>query len=77
MVVDARRPSSYGPLLSVLKRIDDVLSGADCSVAVLVGGAEGPDVELVLGPLARQAAVFVDPEGRPPTPSRPLKDGFS
>ena len=64
VVLDARRPSSYQPLLAVLERIDGVLSGADCTVGVLLVGADETDVDAALGPLARQVAVFVDPDGR-------------
>ncbi len=63
VVLDARRPSSYEPLLPVLERIDAVLSGADCTVGVLLVGAGETDVDAALGPLARQVAVFVDPDG--------------
>ena len=64
VVLDARRPSSYRPLLPVVERIDAVLSGADCTVGMLLVGADEADVEATLGPLARQVAVFVDPDGR-------------
>lgn len=67
VVFDARQPSCYRALLPVLERIDEVLSGADCTVGVLlVAGDE--DVERILGPLARRVAVFVDPEGQRPPP---------
>ncbi len=64
VVLDARRPSSYEPLLPVLERIDAVLRGADCTVGVLLVGADETDVDAALGPLAQQVAVFVDPDGR-------------
>ena len=64
VVLDARRPSSYEPLLPVIEHIDAVLSGADCTVGVLVAGADEADADRALGPLARQVAVFVDPQGR-------------
>lgn len=63
VVLDAGRPSSYEPMLPVVERIDDVLSGADCTVGVLLVAADETGVDEVLGPLARQVAVLVDPDG--------------
>ncbi len=62
VVLDARRPSAYEPLLPVVERIDAVLSGADCTVGVLLVGAEAGDAEALLGRLAHQVAVFADPD---------------
>ncbi|HEX2273592.1 MAG TPA: hypothetical protein VHG90_06950 [Acidimicrobiales bacterium] len=62
VAVDLRRPSSYARLLPVVERIDNVLSGADCTVGVLLVGGEEGDAETALGPLARQVAVFADPD---------------
>lgn len=64
VVIDVRRPSSYERLLPILERIDNVLSGADCTVGVLLVGGEEGDAESALGPLARQVAIFADPESR-------------
>lgn len=63
VALDARRPSAYEPLLAVVERIDAVLSGADCTVGVLLVGGEEGDAEAVLGRLARHVAVFADPDG--------------
>lgn len=63
VVLDARWPDSYRPLVPAVRRIDDVLSGADCTVGVLVVGADEADVDRLLGPLVPQVAVFVDPDG--------------
>ena len=67
VVLDVRRPSSYERLLAVVERIDKALSGADCTVGVLLVAADETDVDRVLGPLARQVAVFVDPEAQAAT----------
>lgn len=63
VVLDARRPSSWRGLLPVVERIDGVLSGADCTVGVLLVGAEETDADAMLGSLVDQTAVFVDPDG--------------
>ena len=48
----------------MVERIDAVLSGADCTVGVLLVGADESDADRVLGPLAAKVAVFVDPDGQ-------------
>lgn len=63
VVLDRRRPSAYLPLVPVLERIDGVLSGADCTVGVLLVGVEESDAGAVLGSRAGQVAVFADPDG--------------
>ncbi len=67
VVFDARQPFCYRALLPVLDRIDEVLSGADCTVGVLLVAGDDDDAERILGPLARRVAVFVDPEGQAAT----------
>lgn len=67
VVFDACQPSCYRALLPVLDRIDEVLSGADCTVGVLLVAGDDDDAERILGPLARRVAVFVDPEGQAAT----------
>lgn len=81
VVLDARQPSSYEPLLPVVERIDKVLSGADCTVGVLLVAADDDgDVEPALGPLARRVARLVDPDGQAATASpscnRPSPTGW-
>ena len=63
VVLDARQPSCNRELLAVVERIDEVMSGADCIVGVLLVAADEDDVERALGSLAKQVAVFVDPGG--------------
>ncbi len=67
VVFDARQPSCYRALLPVLDRIDEVLSGADCTVGVLLVAGDDDDAERILGPSASRVAVFVDPEGQAAT----------
>ena len=47
----------------VIERIDRVLSGSDCTVGVLMVGADEEEALTALGPLSRQVAVFVDRDG--------------
>lgn len=67
VVLDARQPYCSRVLLPVIERIDEVLSGADCTVGVLLVAGDEDDVNRTLGSLARRMAVFVDPEGQAAT----------
>ncbi len=68
VVFDARQPSCYRALLPVLERIDEVLSGANCTVGVLLVAGDEDDAERILGPLARRERSSWTPRGTRPPP---------
>lgn len=63
VVVDGLRPAQVRTIEPVIERIDRTLSGADCTVGVLVVGVDATDAASVLGALAERVAVFADPDG--------------
>ncbi len=63
VAVDVRPGQTLGAMQPVIERIDRVLSGSDCTVGVLVVGADEEEAIAALEPLAKHVAVFVDPEG--------------
>ncbi len=63
MLVDVRRRHVLDVMKPVIERIDQVLSGSDCTVGVLAVGGDDGGVLAALDRLASQLAVFVDPEG--------------
>jgi len=63
VVVDGGHPVDLARLERVIERIDRTLSGADCTVGVLVVGVDGPTAVDLAGHAARYTAVFADPTG--------------
>ncbi len=64
VVLDLRQPAQVEAMLPVAARIDRVMSGADATVGVLLIGGTPRQATAALGELARETAVFVDPDGR-------------
>lgn len=63
VVADGGHPSDLARLEEVVERIDQGLSGSDCTVGVLVVGVDGPTAVELVGRAAGGTAVFADPTG--------------
>jgi len=63
VVADGGHPVDLHRLEKVVERIDRSLSGADCTVGVLVVGVDGATAVDLAGHAAGYTAVFADPTG--------------